>query len=41
MRAGLKMTHEWEKPVAAVLDFFELEGITLIGVSLGGYGQGP
>lgn len=37
LQAGLKMTHEWEKPVAAVLDFFELEGVTLIGVSLGGY----
>ena len=37
MQAGLKMTHEWEKPVAAVLDFFELEGVTLIGISLGGY----
>lgn len=37
LHEGLKMTHEWEKPVAAVLDFFELEGVTLIGVSLGGY----
>jgi pimeloyl-ACP methyl ester carboxylesterase len=37
LQAGLKMTHEWEKPVAAVLDFFELDGVTLIGVSLGGY----
>ena len=37
LHSGLKMTHEWEKPVAAVLDFFELEGVTLIGVSLGGY----
>lgn len=37
LKAGLKMTHAWEKPVAAVLDFFELEGVTLIGVSLGGY----
>ncbi len=37
LQAGLKMTHEWEKPVAAVLDFFELEDVTLIGVSLGGY----
>ncbi len=35
--SGLKMTHEWEKPVASVLDFFELEDVTLIGVSLGGY----
>jgi len=37
LREGLKMTHEWEKPVAAVLDFFELDNVTLIGVSLGGY----
>jgi pimeloyl-ACP methyl ester carboxylesterase len=37
LQAGLKMTHEWEKPVAAVLDFFELEDVTLIGISLGGY----
>jgi len=37
LHAGLKMTHAWEKPVAAVLDFFELEDVTLIGVSLGGY----
>jgi len=37
LRGGLKMTHEWEKPVAAVLDFFKLNGVTLIGVSLGGY----
>ena len=37
LQAGLKMTHEWEKPVAAVLDFFDLDGVTLIGVSLGGY----
>lgn len=33
----LPMTHEWEKPVKAVLDFFHLEDVTLMGVSLGGY----
>ena len=33
----IPMTHEWEKPVGAVLDFFKLEDVTLIGVSLGGY----
>jgi pimeloyl-ACP methyl ester carboxylesterase len=33
----MPMTHEWEKPVAAVLDYFKLSDITLIGVSLGGY----
>lgn len=31
------MTREWEKPVKTVLDFFNLEDVTLIGVSLGGY----
>jgi pimeloyl-ACP methyl ester carboxylesterase len=31
------MTHEWEKPVGAVLDYFNLDDVTLIGVSLGGY----
>lgn len=30
-------THEWEKPVKAVLDYFHLENVTIIGVSLGGY----
>ena len=33
----IPMTHEWEKPVKAVLDFFNLDDVTLIGVSLGGY----
>jgi pimeloyl-ACP methyl ester carboxylesterase len=33
----LPMTHEWEKPVKAVLDYFALDDVTLIGVSLGGY----
>ena len=32
----IPMTHEWEKPVKAVLDFFNLDDVTLIGVSLGG-----
>ena len=35
--AGLPMTHEWEKPVAAVLDHFGLNDVTLIGLSMGGY----
>ena len=37
LREGLKLTHEWERPVAAVLDYFQLDHIALIGVSLGGY----
>lgn len=35
--AGLPMTHEWEKPVATVLDHFGLRDVTLIGLSMGGY----
>ena len=34
--AGLPMTAAWHKPVSAVLDYFEVEEITLIGLSLGG-----
>lgn len=33
---GACFTAEWEKPVAAVLDHFNLHEVTLIGVSLGG-----
>lgn len=36
-RCGIKMTHEWERPTGAVLDFFDLSDVTLIGISLGGY----
>jgi len=34
--AHLPMTLEWEKPVKAVLDFFHLDDVTLMGFSLGG-----
>lgn len=34
---GMHFTHEWEKPVKAVLDYFDLQDVTIIGVSLGGY----
>jgi pimeloyl-ACP methyl ester carboxylesterase len=30
------MTHEWHKPCKAVLDYFKLDDVTLIGYSLGG-----
>jgi len=33
---GLPMTHCWERPVAAVLDHFGLDDVTLLGFSLGG-----
>ena len=34
---GLPLTHEWERPTKAILDYFNLEDITLIGISMGGY----
>jgi pimeloyl-ACP methyl ester carboxylesterase len=34
--AHLPMSPEWERPVRAVLDFFRLDAITLMGFSLGG-----
>lgn len=34
---GLAMTHEWEKPVSAILDFFSLSNVSILGMSLGGY----
>ncbi len=33
----LFMTHEWEKPIKAVLDYLNIDNVTLIGCSLGGY----
>jgi len=33
---GMPMTAEWHKPVKAVLDYFGLDEVTLIGISLGG-----
>jgi len=32
----LLLTHEWHKPVKTVLDNFELEEVTLLGISMGG-----
>ena len=37
LRDGLKMTREWEKPVSAILDYFQLDHAVLVGISLGGY----
>ena len=31
------MTHEWERPTTAVLEYFGVSQVTLIGISLGGY----
>jgi len=34
--AGLPFEVEWERPVAAVLDYYGLEAVCLLGISLGG-----
>lgn len=34
---GLTFDHDWEKPVAAVLDHFDLDSAALVGISMGGY----
>ena len=31
------LDYRWEKPTGAVLDYFKLDDVTLIGISLGGY----
>jgi pimeloyl-ACP methyl ester carboxylesterase len=34
---GFPLTHEWEKPVTAILDHFGLDNVTLLGISMGGW----
>lgn len=34
---GFTLTHEWEKPVTAILDHFGLDNVTLLGISMGGW----
>ena len=34
---NMKFTYKWEKPVKAVLDYFKLTDVTIVGASLGGY----
>ena len=34
---GLALDLEWEKPVKAVLDYFNLDNVTLLGLSMGGW----
>ena len=34
---GLPFTHEWERPAGAILDYFNLSDVTLLGISMGGY----
>lgn len=34
---GLPFTHEWEKPARVVLDYFDAQDVTWLGISLGGW----
>ena len=34
---NIKFTHEWEKPVKEIIDYFKLSDVTIVGASLGGY----
>jgi len=34
---GLPLNIEWEKPTKAVLDYFKLDDVTLLGISMGGW----
>jgi pimeloyl-ACP methyl ester carboxylesterase len=34
---GLAFEHDWEKPTAAVLDYFNVPNAALLGISMGGY----
>ena len=34
---GLALNHEWEKPTKAILGYFQLNDVTLLGISMGGY----
>jgi pimeloyl-ACP methyl ester carboxylesterase len=34
---GLSLNIEWEKPTKAILDYFKLDDVTLLGISMGGW----
>ena len=37
LKAGLAMDIRWEKPISTILDFFKIDNVTLIGLSVGGW----
>ncbi len=37
LRNGIKLIHNWEKPISSILDYFDIKKASAIGVSLGGY----
>ncbi|MCP9327606.1 alpha/beta fold hydrolase [Liquorilactobacillus satsumensis] len=37
LKDGFPMTHAWEKPIKAILDYYQIDAAVLLGMSLGGY----
>ncbi|MCC7666761.1 alpha/beta fold hydrolase [Liquorilactobacillus satsumensis] len=37
LRNGLKLIHNWEKPISTIINYFEMKNVSVIGMSLGGY----
>ncbi|KRL37093.1 alpha/beta fold hydrolase [Liquorilactobacillus uvarum] len=37
LKNGLKLTHNWEKPISTILDYFGIKRASAVGMSLGGY----
>ncbi|EPY14750.1 alpha/beta fold hydrolase [Paenibacillus alvei] len=37
LKNGLKFIHNWEKPLAAVIDYFKIDRVSILGASWGGY----
>ncbi len=35
--SGIPLTYEWEKPMTTVLDFFDLDDVSILGISMGGW----
>ncbi|AJS58257.1 alpha/beta fold hydrolase [Paenibacillus sp. IHBB 10380] len=37
LKNGLKLIHNWEKPISTVIDYFKLDRVSILGASWGGY----
>ncbi|MCR4422596.1 MAG: alpha/beta hydrolase [Exilispira sp.] len=37
LKKGIPFEHQWEKPLGTILDYFNLDNVTIIGISWGGY----
>ncbi|MDK8179625.1 alpha/beta fold hydrolase [Paenibacillus sp. UMB4589-SE434] len=37
LKNGLKLIHNWEKPISTIIDYFKLDRVSILGASWGGY----